>query len=37
MDAENLDDDEIKEKFFEKTDYYKNFSLDEDFDKKTDF
>ena len=37
MDSENLDDDEIKEKFFEKTEYYKNFSLDEDFDKKTEF
>jgi len=37
IDSENLDDDEIKEKFFEKTEYYKNFSLDADFDKKTEF
>jgi hypothetical protein len=32
-----LDDDEIKERFFEKTEYFKNFHSEPDFDSKTEF
>ncbi len=37
MDLNDPDEDEIKEKYFYSTDYYKNFSTNEDFDLKYEF
>jgi hypothetical protein len=37
MDMENLDDDEVKEKYFKSTDYYKSFCETPDFDEKAEY
>lgn len=37
MDTEDPDEDEIKEKYFFQTDYYKNYSHEEDFDERGEF
>jgi hypothetical protein len=37
MDSDNLDDDDIKEKFFKLSDYYAKFSMDPGFDERAEF
>lgn len=37
MDIENLDDDEVKEKYFKSTEYYKSFCETPDFDEKAEY